>query len=143
MRDTAIERKNHEASAKHQNNIQRSLRELHKGKEREEREKQRAKDEVNRLNGLVSGQKPTAAQPGSPSQNVGKTGKPAPAPQPPQSTAQQRKAHAEQLAALGVELPEELKKEKNKEMKKREEKFDLTKSSMRTRLIRAQPAQSR
>lgn len=111
MRDTAIERKNHEASAKHQNNIQRSLRELHKGKEREEREKQRAKDEVNRLNGLVSGQKPTAAQPGSPSQNVGKTGKPAPAPQPPQSTAQQRKAHAEQLAALGVELPEELKKE--------------------------------
>ncbi|PPJ52590.1 hypothetical protein CBER1_10477 [Cercospora berteroae] len=110
VRDTAIERKNHEASAKHQNNIQRSLRELHKGKEREEREKQRAKDEVNRLNGLVSGQKSTVAQPGA-SQNVGKTGKPAPAPPPPQSTAQQRKAHAEQLAALGVELPEELKKE--------------------------------
>ncbi|GIZ40175.1 hypothetical protein CKM354_000352700 [Cercospora kikuchii] len=111
VRDTAIERKNHEASAKHQNNIQRSLRELHKGKEREEREKQRAKDEVNRLNGLVSGQKSTAAQLGGASQNVGKMGKPAPAPPPPQSTAQQRKAHAEQLAALGVELPEELKKE--------------------------------
>ncbi|KAF2211552.1 hypothetical protein CERZMDRAFT_121499 [Cercospora zeae-maydis SCOH1-5] len=110
VRDTAIERKNHEASGKHQNNIQRSLRELHKGKEREEREKQRAKDEVNRLNSLVSGQKSAAAQPGSAS-HLARTSKSAPAPPPPPATAQQRKTHAEQLAALGVELPEELKKE--------------------------------
>ncbi|KAM3419074.1 hypothetical protein BST61_g5028 [Cercospora zeina] len=111
VRDTTIERKNHEASAKHQNNIQRSLRELHKGKEREEREKQRAKDEVNRLNGLVGGQKSAAAQPGSASHQVARTSKSGPAPPPPPATAQQRKTHAEQLAALGVELPEELKKE--------------------------------
>ncbi|KAI5370569.1 putative WW domain-binding protein [Septoria linicola] len=112
VRDTSIERKNHESSAKHQNNIQRSLRELHKGKEREERDKQRAKDEVNRLNGLVSGQK--TSQGGtkalSASQDVSRASKPAPTPQP-RTTAQQRKAHAEQLAAMGVELPEELKKE--------------------------------
>ena len=53
VRETPIERKNHEASAKHQNNIQRSLRDLHKNKEREDRDKQRAKDEVARLNGVL------------------------------------------------------------------------------------------
>src|ERR1700712_2474938 len=55
VRDSGLERKNHEASAKHQNSIQRNLRELQKGKQREDRDKQRAVDEVARLNGLVSG----------------------------------------------------------------------------------------
>ncbi|EME88259.1 uncharacterized protein MYCFIDRAFT_76090 [Pseudocercospora fijiensis CIRAD86] len=105
VRDTKVEKKNHEASAKHQNNIQRSLRELHKGKEREDREKQRAKDEVARLNGMFGGTKssPNAPVPATTSQS--RT-------QPPTlNIAQQRKAHAEQLAALGVELPDELTKE--------------------------------
>ncbi|KJX94782.1 U1 zinc finger domain protein [Zymoseptoria brevis] len=107
VRDSPLERKNHEASGKHQNNIQRNLRELHKGREREERDKQRAKDEVARLNGLVgdkSGSSKSTIQPPS---------RPAQA-QPaatPLSLAAQRKAHAEQLAAMGVDLPEELKKE--------------------------------
>ena len=120
VRDTAIERKNHETSARHQNNIQRSLRELHKGKEREERDKQRAKDEVSRLNGLVGGQtsegttaSSASTGPGtkavSASQDVSRSSKPAPPPIA-KTTAQQRIAHAEQLAAMGVELPEELKK---------------------------------
>lgn len=111
VRDTAGERKNHEATGKHQNNIQRSLRNLHKNKEREERDQQRAKDEVARLNGLVSG-KATAtvgAKPGiSGLKNLGKSTGPEP---PKLSAAAQRKAHAEQLVALGVELPEELKRE--------------------------------
>jgi hypothetical protein len=111
VRDTAGERKNHESTGKHQNNIQRSLRNLHKNKEREERDQQRAKDEVARLNGLVGGKDASAAgsKPGiSGLKNLGKpTG-----PEPPKlSAAAQRKAHAEQLVALGVELPEELKRE--------------------------------
>lgn len=107
VRDTGIERKNHEASARHQNNIQRSLRQLHKDKQIEEREKQRAKDEVARLNGMFGDGKNSSSwkQPSAPAPKQTATA-------PPQlSTAAQRKAHAEQLAALGVELPDELKKE--------------------------------
>lgn len=111
VRDTAVERKSHESSAQHQNNIQRSLRELHKGKEREERDKQRAKDEVRRLNGLVGGQTTarTPPPPVSASPDVARTSKLAPY-TTAATTAQQRIAHAEQLAAMGVELPEDLKK---------------------------------
>lgn len=111
VRDTAVERKNHESTGKHQNNIQRSLRDLHKKKEREERDHQRAKDEVARLNGLVGGKDPPKAGANagiSGLKNLGKSS----APEPPKlSAAAQRKAHAEQLVALGVELPEELKRE--------------------------------
>ena len=110
VRDTGIERKNHEASAKHQNSIQRSLRELHKGKEREDREKQRAKDEVARLNGLVSGNKGSSLG-AAPNEKV-QNGRGVAAAAPPQlSAAAQRKAHAEQLVAMGVQLPEQLKRE--------------------------------
>jgi hypothetical protein len=111
VRDTAGERRNHESTGKHQNNIQRSLRDLHKKQEREQRDQQRAKDEVARLNGLVGGKDPQAA--GTKSgiaglKNLGKSSAPEP---PKMSAAAQRKAHAEQLVALGVELPEELKRE--------------------------------
>lgn len=110
VRDTPIERRNHESTGKHQNNIQRSLRDLHKKKEREERDQQRAKDEVARLNGLVGGKDATkGAKPGiSGLQNLGKSSAPEPS---KMSAAAQRKAHAEQLIALGVPLPEELKRE--------------------------------
>ncbi|KAI7505582.1 hypothetical protein KC367_g471 [Hortaea werneckii] len=115
VRDTTIERKNHEASGKHQNNIQRNLRELQKGKQREDRDQQRAKDEVARLNGIVSGQGK-----GSGGGDAGKTGilgvkdvgkAPAASSGSTLSLSAQRKKHAEQLAAMGVELPEELKRE--------------------------------
>ncbi|KAI6795669.1 hypothetical protein KC363_g1637 [Hortaea werneckii] len=115
VRDTTIERKNHEASGKHQNNIQRNLRELQKGKQREDRDQQRAKDEVARLNGIVSGQGK-----GNGSGDAGKTGilgvkdvgkAPAASSGSTLSVSAQRKKHAEQLAAMGVELPEELKRE--------------------------------
>ncbi|KAK4634272.1 hypothetical protein CLAFUW4_01018 [Fulvia fulva] len=109
VRDTSIERKNHEASAKHQNNIQRSLRELHKNKEHETRDKQRAKDEVARLNGMVGGKAGSAKSPAAASVVPAAKGPRTTA--PAMTSAAQRKAHAEQLAALGVELPDELKKE--------------------------------
>jgi hypothetical protein len=110
VRDTPGERKNHESTGKHQNNIQRSLRDLHKKQEREQRDQQRAKDEVARLNGLVGGKDSQAAGTSGIGgvKNLGKSS----APEPPKiSAAAQRKAHAEQLVALGVELPEELKRE--------------------------------
>jgi len=111
VRDTAGERKNHESTGKHQNNIQRSLRDLHKKQEREQRDQQRAKDEVARLNGLVGGKDAQAAGTKSGIAGVKNLGKSS-APEPPKiSAAAQRKAHAEQLVALGVELPEELKRE--------------------------------
>ena len=109
VRDTPIERKNHESTGRHQGNIQRSLRELHKNKAREDRDKQRAKDEVARLNSLVSGEKKPA---GTGADGASKSGPPPAGPAPVQRTAaQQRKAHAEQLAAMGVKLPEELQRE--------------------------------
>ena len=111
VRDTPGERKNHESTGKHQSNIQRSLRDLHKKQEREQRDQQRAKDEVARLNGLVSGKDSQAAGTKSGIAGVKNLGRSS-APEPPKiSAAAQRKAHAEQLVALGVELPEELKRE--------------------------------
>lgn len=89
VRDTKLERQNHDATAKHQSAIKRSLRDLHRGKEREEREKERAKREVDRLNGIVS----SAAGPSSSSsRDAGET---------------ERKRQVEQLASLGVSIPDQ------------------------------------
>ncbi|THW98637.1 hypothetical protein D6D18_05024 [Aureobasidium pullulans] len=109
VRDTNLEKKSHEATPKHQNNIQRSLRELHKKSERDDREKQRAKDEVARLNGLVSGKQQPTISVASGSQL------PAPklkstAPSGPASVAE-RKRQMEQLAAMGVAIPDEYRRD--------------------------------
>lgn len=108
VRDTALEKKSHEATPKHQNNIQRSLRDIHKKTEREDREKQRAKDEVARLNGLVSGKQQSnsvasASQPSAPKLK-------STAPTGPASVAE-RKRQMEQLAAMGVAIPEEYRRD--------------------------------
>jgi hypothetical protein len=98
VKDTPLEKRNHEASIQHQNNIQKSLRNLHKNHDREEREKQRAKDEVARLKGEIPPSRaaaPIAAAPIGPSLTAD----------------QQRKAHAEQLAGLGVVLSGQLKEQ--------------------------------
>ncbi|THV64563.1 hypothetical protein D6C92_09015 [Aureobasidium pullulans] len=109
VRDTNLEKKSHEATPKHQNNIQRSLRELHKKSERDDREKQRAIDEVARLNGLVSGKQQPTISVASGSQL------PAPklkstAPSGPASVAE-RKRQMEQLAAMGVAIPDEYRRD--------------------------------
>jgi hypothetical protein len=109
VRDTTLEKKSHEATPRHQGNIQRSLRDIHKRTEREDREKQRAKDEVARLNGLVSGkQQPTisvasGSQPAAPKLK-------STAPSAPASVAE-RKRQMEQLAAMGVAIPEEYRRD--------------------------------
>ncbi|PHH60763.1 hypothetical protein CDD82_2238 [Ophiocordyceps australis] len=63
VRDTKLERQNHEATARHQGAIKRSLRELHRTHEREERDKERARREIARLNGVVSKDGPNASNP--------------------------------------------------------------------------------
>ncbi|KAJ4301833.1 hypothetical protein N0V90_003929 [Kalmusia sp. IMI 367209] len=53
IKDTKFERQQHEATGRHQSNIQRSLKGLHREQAATERQKQRAKDEVARLNGRI------------------------------------------------------------------------------------------
>ena len=104
VRDTKLEKTNHEATPKHQGNLKRFLRDLHKGHEREEREKQRAKDEVDRLNGVVSGSgskaPPWERKSAIPATSASR-----------QATPADRKQQLAQLAELGVAVPEDFRKE--------------------------------
>ncbi|KAF2094522.1 hypothetical protein NA57DRAFT_80324 [Rhizodiscina lignyota] len=106
VRDTKFERQQHEATGRHQGNIQRSLRGLHRDQEREEREKQRAKDEVARLNGEAQG-----SSSGSPNEPPWKKKNAAPPPAPRQATAEDRKRQMLQLAEMGVAIPEEFRRD--------------------------------
>ncbi|KAL8776747.1 MAG: hypothetical protein Q9213_008146 [Squamulea squamosa] len=107
VRDTKLEKTNHEATAKHQGNIKRFLRDLHRGHEREEREKDKAKTEVERLNGIASGTPSTAkngplwSRKAASSLNSG----------PREATPVERKAQLTRLAEMGVAVPEEFRKE--------------------------------
>lgn len=109
VRDTKLERANHEATGKHQGAIKRSLRELHRGAEREEREKERVKRELERLNGVVSGSSgaTSASSAAGAGAKSGGAQRQAPA-QTQQVTEQERQRQLEQLAELGVNIPTEL-----------------------------------
>lgn len=100
VRDTKLERANHEATGKHTGAIKRSLRDLHRNHEQEERNKDRAKREIERLNGVVSDTKTGSGfrTPGSAS-----------AAQP--SVQDERQRQMEQLAELGVNIPTHLRPE--------------------------------
>ncbi|RAL63465.1 hypothetical protein DID88_003885 [Monilinia fructigena] len=99
VKDTKLEKSNHEASPRHQGNLKRFLRDLHRGQEKDQREKDRAKDEIARLNGIVSG----SGEAGSSSKSSRPTSS---TPKPPATTAQ-RKEQLAQLAELGVSVPDE------------------------------------
>ncbi|PFH57103.1 hypothetical protein XA68_15510 [Ophiocordyceps unilateralis] len=96
VRDTKLERQNHEATGRHQGAIQRSLRNMHREHEREEREKDQARQEIARLNGLVSGR--GGAAPGTTASQA----------RPREATEAERQQQREQLAELGVAMPETL-----------------------------------
>ncbi|KAK2775043.1 u1 zinc finger domain-containing protein [Colletotrichum kahawae] len=101
VRDTKLERQNHEATGKHQGALKRFLRDLHRGHEQEERDKDRARREIERLKGVASGSPSSStsfAKPGSSSS--------APAPAPG-GTEAARKRQMEQLAEMGVSIPTE------------------------------------
>ncbi|KAH8697557.1 putative formin binding protein [Talaromyces proteolyticus] len=101
VRDTAFEKAQHEATGKHQGNLKRFLRDIHRSKEREERESQRTKNEVERLRNLVSG------KPAAPRTDAAQTRPLASSHAPRQATAEDRKKQMAQLAEMGVAVPEE------------------------------------
>jgi len=98
VRDTKLERKNHESTAKHQSALKRFLRDLHRGHENEQREKDRAKREIDRLNGITN----TASSSGAPSSSNPNS--------IPVATPAQRQQQWEQLAEMGIDLPTELRR---------------------------------
>ncbi|KAB5518884.1 hypothetical protein GE09DRAFT_506297 [Coniochaeta sp. 2T2.1] len=109
VRDSKLERANHEATGKHQGAIKRSLRDLHRNHEQAEREKDRARREIERLNGVVSGTKPSTGfrTPGanaSSSSASGGSGSQT-------MTKEEQQRQLEQLAGLGVNIPTELRPE--------------------------------
>ncbi|KAM0244435.1 hypothetical protein ACHAP5_006237 [Fusarium lateritium] len=101
VRDTKLERQNHESTAKHQGALKRFLRDLHRGHERDEREKERAKQEIARLNGVVSGS----------SSEAGPSSRSAPRAPPSAPTEASLKKQREQLAEMGVAMPSEFRPE--------------------------------
>lgn len=97
VRDTKLERQNHESTGKHQGAIKRFLRDLHRGHENEEKEKDRAKREIDRLNGVVgtSSGSSSSATISAPQASA-------------QATTAQRQKQWEQLADMGIDVPTEL-----------------------------------
>ncbi|KAI4146855.1 MAG: hypothetical protein LQ340_005784 [Diploschistes diacapsis] len=102
VRDTPLEKKNHEATPRHQGNLKRFIRDLHRDNERTARDKQRAKDEVARLNGDA----PTPGGSGQFKSSVTfqkEITRNAP--------ADERKRQLAQLAQMGVAVPEDYRRE--------------------------------
>ncbi|KAK3332823.1 hypothetical protein B0T19DRAFT_416576 [Cercophora scortea] len=119
VRDTKLERSNHESTGKHQGAIKRSLRDLHRGAEQKERGQERAKREVERLNGVVSGlgggsggsgisSSSTAASTAKPSRTLAAGGGGGGGAAGTVITEAERQRQLEQLAELGVAIPTEL-----------------------------------
>ncbi|KAG5924638.1 hypothetical protein E4U61_007767 [Claviceps capensis] len=107
VRDTKLERQNHEATARHQNAIKRSLRDLHRTHDWEQREKERARREIDRLNGVVaqSSKLPHGLEhhpPGPTSLTSSSTR------QGTSTTDSALKQQREQLAQMGVSIPSAL-----------------------------------
>lgn len=90
----------HDATPKHQGNLKRFLRDLHRGHEKDEKDKERAKAEVARLNGMGVGE-------GASSSSSGHGRGPAPSIPKPQATAADRKRQLAQLAEMGIDIPSE------------------------------------
>ncbi|KAE8453673.1 hypothetical protein EG329_009184 [Mollisiaceae sp. DMI_Dod_QoI] len=101
VRDTKLERTNHDATPKHQGNLKRFLKDLHRGHEKDEKDKERAKAEIARLNGLPVG----GGSASSSSSGLGRG--PTPSIPKPQATAADRKRQLAQLAEMGVSIPDE------------------------------------
>ncbi|OTA85546.1 hypothetical protein M434DRAFT_82617 [Hypoxylon sp. CO27-5] len=104
VRDTKFERQNHEATAKHQGALKRFLRDLHRNHEQEQREKERAKREVERLNGVVS----SVSSDHDASTSKASAGGRITAQSQPQPTSAERQKQWEQLAEMGIDVPTEL-----------------------------------
>ncbi|KAI0996800.1 hypothetical protein K3495_g11385 [Podosphaera aphanis] len=101
VRDTKLETANHNATPKHQGNLKRFLRDLHRNNEKSEKDKDRAKSEVARLNGLIS---QTRSGEEVKSSSVGPRHGALPE---VKATESQRKQNLLQLAEMGINIPSE------------------------------------
>ena len=108
VRDTKLERQNHEATAKHQGNLKRFLRDLHRGHEKDEREKERARQEIARVSGVVAGSSSSSLS-SSATSTLRSTG--AQHAKTGAATEAELKKQREQLAELGVAMPSEFRPE--------------------------------
>jgi hypothetical protein len=105
VRDTKLERANHEATPKHQGNLKRFLRDLHRGHEKDEKDKERAKAEVARLNGMAAGGAAGSSSVAT-SSGLGRGPTPSIPKAQAQATPSQRKQQLSQLAELGISIPD-------------------------------------
>lgn len=107
VKDTPLSRKDHEASPKHQHALQRFLRELHRNKEKEAVAAENTKREAERLNNLDNPgyvPKPLARRAADLVEKK-------PAKTSSFRSEEQKKKHLDELAALGVAMPESYRKE--------------------------------
>jgi len=104
--DTPLSRKNHDSSPKHQGNLKRFLRDLHRNNEREKAAAESAKREVARLNALTGG--PSTSASSSSSSTAAR-----PLPKQPAGvlTDGERKRQMKELESLGVALPDDYRAE--------------------------------
>ncbi|PWY80591.1 hypothetical protein BO70DRAFT_406580 [Aspergillus heteromorphus CBS 117.55] len=108
IRDTAFEKTQHEATGKHQGNLKRFLRDIHRNNEQQQRETQRAKNEVERLRQTVAG---SAAGGKDGDAAPWKRAAPAPKPQERPVSLEERKRQMAQLAEMGIAIPDEFRGE--------------------------------
>ena len=106
--DTPLSRKNHDASLKHQGNLKRFLRDLHRANERTKSATENAKREVARLNNLAG--TPSASSSSSSSSTIAAPRPPPPRPVNALSDAE-RKRQMKELESLGVALPDDYRAE--------------------------------
>lgn len=107
IRDTPFEKSQHEASGKHQGNLKRFLRDLHRDNERQQRESQKAKNEVERLRQTIAGGPSTG-----PADNVVPPWKRTTLkPQERPVSLEERKKQMAQLAEMGIAIPDEFRGE--------------------------------
>ncbi|KAA8648633.1 putative formin binding protein [Aspergillus tanneri] len=104
IRDTPFEKSQHEATGKHQGNLKRFLRDIHRDNEREQRETQKAKNEVERLRQTVAG---SAAGNDSNQAPWKRAASPVSKPVERPVSIEERKKQMAQLADMGVAIPEE------------------------------------
>ncbi|WEW60727.1 C2H2-type zinc finger protein [Emydomyces testavorans] len=112
VRDTPFERTQHEATGKHQGNLKRFLRDVHRSQDKDQRESQKAKSEVERLKGLVASPAPGAPPDGKLPpwrRSGGNSGSGASTSM--SATKEERKRQMQQLAEMGVAIPEEFRPE--------------------------------
>ncbi|KKK16211.1 hypothetical protein AOCH_003715 [Aspergillus ochraceoroseus] len=101
IRDTAFEKTQHEATGKHQGNLKRFLRDIHRDNERQQRDSQRAKNEVERLRQTVAGR---SGGEGKGASSTSTTAAAQPRARP--VSVEERKKQMAQLADMGVAIPE-------------------------------------